>query len=146
LLAQGGVAGGYVFCVRENKLHYLHNYLGLEEFTVTSTVDVPEGACTLRYEFKPTGPPDPRNGRVAPGRGQPRINGELVGNNEFPTTVPITFVIECLCCDHDFGEAVSHAYHAPFRFTGTIKQVVTDISGQLIVEDDAKVRMLMFQK
>jgi len=30
-----------------------------------------------------------------------------------------------------------------FRFTGTIKQVVTDISGELIEDDEAKVRMLM---
>ena len=30
-----------------------------------------------------------------------------------------------------------------FRFTGTIKQVVTDISGELIEDDEAKVRMMM---
>jgi arylsulfatase len=108
LLAQGGVAGGYVFYVEDNKLHYLHNYLGLEEFTVTSNIDVPEGECTLRYEFEPTGPPDIRNGRGAPGRGQLYINGELVGNSEFPTTVPITFGIEGLSCGYDFGEAVTH--------------------------------------
>jgi len=47
-------------------------------------------------EFEPTGPPDPRNGQGAPGRGQLYINGELVGNAEFPTTVPLTFGIEGL--------------------------------------------------
>ena len=146
LLAQGGVAGGYVFYVQDNKLHYIHNYLGLEEFTVTSSVDIPEGECILRYEFEPTGPPDIRNGRGAPGRGQLYINGELVGNTEFPTTVPITFGIEGLSCGYDFGEAVTHAYHAPFSFTGTIKQVVTDISGELIDDDEVKVRMLMAQQ
>ena len=41
------------------------------------------------------------------------------------------------------GEAVKHRYEVPFRFTGTIKQVVTDISGELIDDDEAKVRMLM---
>jgi hypothetical protein len=146
LLAQGGVAGGYVFFVQDNKLHYLHNYMGLEEFTVTSSGDVPEGECRLRYEFEPTGQPDPRNGKGAPGRGQLYINDELVGNSEFPTTVPITFGIEGLSCGYDFGEAVTHKYETPFRFTGTIKQVVTDITGGLIEDDESKVRMLMAQQ
>jgi len=146
LLAQGGVAGGYVFYVKENKLHYLHNYLGLEEFTVTSTVDVREGESTLRYEFEPTGPPDIRNGLGAPGRGQLYINGELVGNNEFATTVPLTFGIEGLSCGYDFGEAVSHEYHAPYTFTGSIKHVTVDLSGDLIEDDESKMRMLMSQQ
>jgi hypothetical protein len=146
LLAQGGVAGGYVFYVMDNKLHYLHNYLGLEEFTVTSSVDVPEGECTLRYEFEPTGPPDMRAGKGAPGRGQLYINGELVGNTEFPTTVPITFGIEGLSCGYDVGEAITHKYQAPFKFTGSIKQVVTDISGELIEDDESTVRRLMAQQ
>ena len=146
LLAQGGVTGGYAFYIKDNKLHYLHNYLGLEEFTVTSSVDVPKGETTLRYEFEPTGPPNPREGRGAPGRGQLYIDGELVGNTEFPTTVPITFGIEGLSCGYDFGEAVTHEYHAPFTFTGMIKQVTVDVSGDLIEDDEAKVRMLMAQQ
>jgi arylsulfatase len=146
LLAQGGVSGGYVFYVKDSKLHYLHNYLGLEEFTVTSNVDVPEGACTLRFEFEPTGPADIRKGKGTPGLGQLYINGELVGSSEFPTTVPLTFGIEGLSCGYDFGEAVTHKYDAPFRFTGTIKQVVTDISGELIKDEEAKVKMLMAQQ
>jgi len=146
LLAQGGVAGGFVFYVKENKLHYIHNYLGLEEFKVTSTVDVPDGESTLRYEFEPTGKPDPRNGRGAPGRAQLYIDGELVGNTEFPTTVPILFGIEGLSCGYDFGEAVSHAYHPPFTFTGKIHQVTMDLSGELIVDEESKLRQLMAQQ
>ena len=82
LRAQGGVAGGYVFFIQDNKLHFLHNYMGLEEFTVTSTVDVPEGECSLRYEFEPTDPPEPRNGKGTPGRRQLYINGELIEDDE----------------------------------------------------------------
>jgi arylsulfatase len=146
LLAQGGVAGGFVFYVKDGKLHYLHNYLGLEQFTVTSSVDVPEGETTLRYEFEPTGPPDIREGLGAPGRGQLYINGELVGNTEFPTTVPLTFGIEGLSCGYDFGEAVTHEYETPFTFTGLIKEVTVDLSGELIEDDEAKVRLLMAQQ
>jgi arylsulfatase len=143
LLAQGGVAGGFVFYVKDNKLHYLHNYIGLHEYTVTSTVDVPEGETTLRYEFEPTGAPDIMEGLGAPGHGQLYINGELVGHAEFDTTVPITFGIEGLSCGYDFGEAVTHEYQTPFRFTGTIHKVVMDLSGELIQDDKAIVRKLM---
>jgi arylsulfatase len=146
LLAQGGVAGGYVFYVKDDKLHYLLNYLGLEQFTVTSSVDVPEGMSTLRYEFEPTGVPDIREGLGAPGRGQLYIDGELVGNTEFWTSVPITFGIEGLSCGYDFGEAVTHEYETPFTFTGLIKQVTVDISGDLIEDDDAIARKLMAQQ
>ena len=77
------------------------------------------------------------------GGGQLYINGELVGNTEFPTTVPLTFGIEGLSCGYDFGEAVSHEYKAPFAFTGGIKHVTIDMSGELIEDDEARVRMLM---
>jgi arylsulfatase len=146
LLAQGGVAGGYVFYVKDNKLHYLHNYLGLEQFTVTSSVDVPEGMSTLRYEFEPTGEPNFREGLGTPGRGQLYIDGELVGNNEFWTSVPITFGIEGLSCGYDFGEAVTHEYETPFTFTGLIKQVTVDISGELIEDDESSIRRLVAQQ
>src|SRR6202011_1799348 len=63
LLAQGGVAGGYALYIKDRRLHYVHNYLGLEEMRVTSGVEVPEGAFTLRYEFEPTIPPDLMQGK-----------------------------------------------------------------------------------
>ncbi|MCZ6528950.1 MAG: arylsulfatase [Chloroflexi bacterium] len=143
LIAQGGVAGGFVLFVKDKKLHYIHNYLGLEEYRVTSSEEVPEGQVILRYEFEPTSPPEPRKGRGAGGRGQLYFNGELVGNTEFPTTVPTTFGIEGLSAGYDFGEAVSHEYRAPFAFTGELKQVTVDLSGDLIKDDEAALRQLM---
>jgi arylsulfatase len=50
---------------------------------------------------------------------------------EFPVTVPITFGLEGLSCGYDFGEAVTREYQAPYRFTGTVKQVTVDLSGEL---------------
>ena len=118
LLAQGGVAGGYSLFVKGRRLHYVHNYLGLEELKVSSSVDIPAGRVALRYEFEPTGPPNPREGKGSPGRAQLYINDKLVGNEEFHVTVPITFGIEGLSCGYDFGETVSHEYHGAFTFTG----------------------------
>jgi hypothetical protein len=60
--------------------------------------------------------------------------------------MPIAFGIEGLSCGYDFGKAVTHQYSAPFRFTGKIMRVITEMSGDLIVDDDAKVRLLMAQQ
>jgi arylsulfatase len=37
-------------------------------------------------------------------------------------------------------------YSAPFRFTGTIERVTVDVSGELIVDDEADLRRLMIQQ
>jgi arylsulfatase len=58
----------------------------------------------------------------------------------------LLFGIEGLSCGYDFGEAVTHEYHVPFRFTGTIHKVTVDLSGELIEDDEATVRKLMAQQ
>jgi arylsulfatase A-like enzyme len=147
LLAQGGSAGGHVLYVKDGQLRYAHNYLGRDIFEVASVEKVSPGAHKLRYEFEPTGKPDVRSGKGTPGRAQLYIDGVLVGNAEFPHTVPIAFSIEGLSCGYDFAEPVlEHAYHPPFTFTGTIHQVVVDVSGELIQDDEATVRRLMAQQ
>jgi hypothetical protein len=37
-------------------------------------------------------------------------------------------------------------YDAPFRFTGAIKQVVIDVSGEVIKDDEAELKRLMTQQ
>jgi arylsulfatase len=143
LLAHGGIAGGYTLFVKNRKLHYIHNYCGLQELRVASETEVPTGKSTLRYEFEPTGKPEPRKGKGAPGRGQLYIDGTLVGNTEFPITTPLTFGIEGLSCGYDFGEPVTHEYTAPFTFTGSIESVTVDLSGELIRDHEADVLALM---
>jgi hypothetical protein len=70
LVCHGGNAGGYSLFVKDNKLHYVHNYVGAQEFQVESSEPLPEGKSTLRYEFEPTGKPDIARGRGTPGRGR----------------------------------------------------------------------------
>jgi arylsulfatase len=146
LLAQGGVAGGYALYVQDGRLHYVHNYMGLAEMRVSSTVDLPEGPVAVRYEFEPTTPPDLARGRGAGGRAQLYVDGALAGAADFDTTVPIIFGIEGLSCGYDFGEAVTDAYQTPFRFTGTIDTVTVDLSGDLIRDTEAEIAQMMAQQ
>ena len=41
------------------------------------------------------------------------------------------------------GSPVTPEYHPPFAFTGTIDSITYDVSGDLIVDDEATMRMLM---
>ncbi len=143
LLAQGGNAGGHILFVKDGRLRYTQNYVGLQELEVVASEPLTEGRHTLRYEFEPTGPPDPRAGKGSPGRAQLYVDGTLVGNAEFALTTPFFFSIEGLSVGYDFGEPVLEGVAPPFAFTGTIHQVAVDVSGELIVDDEAEVARLM---
>jgi arylsulfatase len=131
LICHGSNAGGYSLFVKDNKLHYVHNYVGAQEFHVESSDSVPEGKSTLRYEFEPTGKPDIAHGKGTPGHARLLINGKPVGRADFPYTVPLVLGIGGgLTVGRNPGSAVSQLYGPPFDFAGTIFKVTADISGQ----------------
>jgi len=147
LLAHGNRHGGYTFYIKDGHLHHLHNYLGVDRFKVSSPDQVPTGEVTLRYEFEPTGEPDFRNGRGAPGRSQLYVNDRLVASIDLPYTVPTTFGIAGLSCGRDDYDTVNpQDYRAPFVFTGEIKEVVLDVSGDLIKDEEAELKRLMTEQ
>ena len=47
LVCHGSNAGGYNLFVKGNKLHYVHNYVGAQEFHVESRESMPEGESKL---------------------------------------------------------------------------------------------------
>jgi arylsulfatase A-like enzyme len=137
LVCHGSNAGGYSLFVKDNKLHYVHNYVGAQEFHLESDVAVPKGKSKLRYEFEPTGKPDIAKGKGTPGRAQLYINGKLVGQTELPFTVPLLIGLGGgLCVGRNPGSAISHLYKAPFAFTGTIFKATADVSGQTLQDKD----------
>jgi arylsulfatase len=147
LMTHGCRNAGYALFVKEGRLHYIHNYVGLEKFEVVSSEPVPTGDVSLRYEFEPTGDPQFREGKGSPGRFQLYINDHLVGNLEVPYTVPMTFGVLGASCGYAAFDSVNpEVYEAPFRFTGEIKQVVIDVSGEVIKDDEAELKRLMTQQ
>ena len=144
LLAQGGRTGGYTFFVKDRKLHFLYNYLGRDKFWLVSDAEVPEGEVELRYEFEPTGQPDFATGRGVPARGQIYIDRKLVGSVDMSHTVPIMFGTEGLTCGYDGGDSVApEEYSAPFPFTGTLARVTLDLSGELLADTAADLKIAM---
>ena len=43
LLAHGSWFAGYAFYVKARRLHYVHNYLGLAEYRIAASEDLPAG-------------------------------------------------------------------------------------------------------
>jgi arylsulfatase len=104
---------------------------------------VPEGRHLLRFEFEVTGKPDMTKGKGTPGRGQLYIDGTLVGDAEIPVTAPITFFPGGVTCGANPGLPVTPEYLSPFKFTGKIYSVTVDVSGDLIKDSEAELRMVM---
>ncbi|WP_440955260.1 sulfatase-like hydrolase/transferase [Methanosarcina sp. Mfa9] len=147
LLSHGNRHGGYSFYVKDGHLHHVHNYSGLEKFRISSPDPVPKGEVTLRYEFEKTGEPDFSKGKGSAGRSQLYVNGELVASKDLPYTVPNLFGIIGLSCGYDAADSVHpEEYRAPFTFTGRIRQVELDVSGELIKDDEADLKRMMTEQ
>jgi arylsulfatase len=143
LIAQGTAAGGFSFFVRDGRLHYVHNWVGREVMRVASDTQVTGGEHELRFEFEPTGPPDPAKGHGAPGRFELYLDGDLVGARDAPYTTPFAFNPGALTCGADPGSPVTDDYRGPFAFTGDLRSVTVDLSGELISDPEAELKLHM---
>lgn len=147
IVVQGGRFGGYSFYVKNNQLHYVHNYVGMERYKVSSTRELPVGECKLTFEFEVTSDPDIPNGKGAGGKGRLYVNDEKVGEGDIPVTCPITYGVgKGLLVGRNEGEPVTEEYEPPFEFTGTIKRVVVDASGEPFHNAELEARIAMLRQ
>ena len=79
----------------------------------------------------------------APGRAQLYVDEHLVADAELPMTVPILLSPGGLTCGANPGAPVDPDYPVPFRFTGVLHQVTVDLSGDLITDSEAELRVAM---
>jgi arylsulfatase len=121
LFAHGSWFSGYSLYLKGDRLVYVHNYLGLQEYRITSAEPLPRGDCTLAFVFTRTG--------EHRGHGRLLVDGREVGAGEIPRTIPAVIETsgEGQCCGYDSGLPVTEDYDAPFRFTGLLRQVVVEV-------------------
>ena len=135
LLALGSRLGGYALFMREGRLHYVHNFCGLEEHRLSSTSEVPAGAHTLAFRFTKTGEHQ--------GTGALFIDGAAAGEVDIPRFTPTRFSLtgDGLCCGYDLGLPVCDQYRPPFRFSGRLRRVVVEVEGKPFVDPEAEAEM-----
>lgn len=144
LYAMGGNDGGLTFYIMGGKLHYGYNYVAAEYFRVSSKDNVPAGRHKLRFEFEVKGKPDIANGKGTPGTAQLYIDGKLVGETEFPYTMPLSMGLGAgasVGCDP--GSPAIPDYKPPFEFNGKIFTVTVDVSGDLIQDHESAAKIMM---
>ena len=108
LVAQGSSSGGYALYLKDHKLHYAYNYLGVQQFHVATDATIGDGRHELRFEFEPTGKPDLAHGKGTPARAQLYIDGKLAGQGDLPVTIPLDIgITEGLTCGRDEGSTVT---------------------------------------
>lgn len=128
IVAAGSRFGGHSLFLKDTKLQYCYNFLGIEEQKFVSDTPVPTGKVTLAAEFIKTHE-EPKF--VANGVLKLFLDGTVVGTGKMRTQPGKFGLGEGLSVGRDAGDAVSRGYKAPFNFTGgRIKRVTISISGE----------------
>jgi arylsulfatase len=136
LFAHGSRFGGHALYIKDNRLHYVYNFVGISEQRVDATDDLPTGEkLILAASFEKEG--QDANG-IAEGTLTLWYGDKQVGQGRIKTQ-PGKFSIagEGLCVGRDSGEPVTDDYpgEPPWSFTGgTIHRVVVDVSGEPFVD------------
>jgi arylsulfatase len=144
LFSLGANDGGLSLYVQDGRLRFAYNYVGRHVFYAESNVAVPPGRHRLRLEFEVTGKPDIAHGKGAPGRSQLYVDEKLVGQADIPLTNPLSIgLLAAFFCGADAGATVTPNYKSPFAFTGTIHKVTVDVSGDLIKDHEADMRLIL---
>jgi arylsulfatase len=132
IFAHGSWFGGHALYVKDNRLHYAYNFVGMFEQKVDATEDLPTGEnLILSASFDKDGedPPGVATGVLSLFHGDRKVGEGRI------KTQPGNFELagEGLCVGRDSGAAVTDDYpdSRPYRFTGgTIKRVAIDVSGE----------------
>ncbi len=122
--SQGGRFGGWSLYVKDGKPHFVYNLLGIERTVLASPDRLPEGDCTLRYEFA-VDAPKPGSGGAA----SILVNGKKVAEGRISRTTPFLFSPdETANVGVDEETPVTEDYREHLnRFTGKIRKVTFEL-------------------
>jgi arylsulfatase len=148
LFAHGSLFGGHALYVKENRLHYVYNFVGMTEERVAATEDIPIGEnLILSASFDKSGedPPGVAVGTLSLYHGDKKVGEAPI------KTQPGKFMIagEGLCVGRDGGGGVTADYPGsePFRFTGgTIRRVAVDVSGEPFVDLEREAAAMLMRE
>ncbi len=148
LFAHGSAFGGHALYVKDNRLHYIYNFVGMNEQLVVASEDVPTGEnLILGASFDKTGedPPGVANGTLTLYHADKRVGEAQI------KTQPGKFTIggEGLCIGRDGGSGVTLDYPGvePWAFTGgTILRVAVDVSGEPYIDLEREAAAMLMRE
>jgi arylsulfatase A-like enzyme len=144
IIAQGGSIGGWSLYLKDGKLRYCYNLLGIQRFYVDSDRKVPEGTHQVRMEFDYAGPGLGKGGTV-----KLYLDGVSIGGGQVDATAPAVFSADDTCdVGVENGALVADDYPVPNAFTGEVNWVEIDVGAAGADEDhridaDERVRVAM---
>ena len=127
LACSGGEFGGWSLFMKNKKLHFVHNYLKIQEFILSSPDEIAAGKHNLSIHFTPTAKnskPDFITGDV-----KLLVDGKNVANLKGIKSALIYSSMTGfgLLVGRSIGTPVSHEYKVPFAFTGKIEKVEIEL-------------------
>jgi arylsulfatase A-like enzyme len=125
ILAQGGRFAGWSLYMKDGKVSYVHNYVGLKRYTVTADKPLAPGKATIRYQFDYEGGETLGKG----GTGTISVNGQKVAEGHIGNTTPFLFSAdETADVGLDAATPVTEDYaEGKNAFTGRVEQVTVEL-------------------
>ena len=125
ILCQGGDFGGWTFYMMDGKPAYTYNWVGLENYTVSSKQKVTPGKHTITLDFAYEG------GRGGGGMATINVDGNKAVEGKIAKTNSNTFGIdESADVGTDENTLVNLAYRKKEKFTGKINTVTIETRPQ----------------
>lgn len=116
IFAHGSRFGGHVLFIKDKKLHYVYNFLGIKPEQKLVSPELAPGKYTLGMEFTRESA-----GKYHESLGTTKlyVNNKVVAEGPMRTQAgPFTLCGDGLCVGYDSGDAVSQGYKAPGTFKG----------------------------
>ncbi|HEX7309855.1 MAG TPA: arylsulfatase [Gaiellaceae bacterium] len=147
LFAQGSRFGGHAFYVKDNRLHYVNNFLGSVEQVVVATEDVPTGEkLLLSASFeKEDQEPDHTSGTLSLYHGE-----QKVGEAQIKTQLGAFAIAgSAIYIGRHEGEPLTADFPGdpPHTFTGgTIDRVGIDVSGEAYIDLEREAALMLMRE
>ena len=128
IFALGGNAGGHAMFLKEGKLYYVYNFLGMEDTKFVSKDPVPKGKVTLGVEFTKEGE-NPKG--CANGTLKMYVNDKVVAQGPLRTQPGKFGLSGGLTIGRGGADVVSKEMKTPFPVVGArMKSVTMNVKGE----------------
>ena len=143
IFAHGSRFGGHALFIKDRKLHYVYNFLGIKpEQVFVSSSELKPGSYTVGMDFKREDA-----GEYGESLGTTRlyVNEDIVAEGPMKTQ-PAKFTLsgDGLCVGYDSGDAVSALYPTPGGFQGgEIQFAAVTVEGTPYIDLEAEAKRVM---